>query len=97
MTDRPDFKNCEKCEMPRSCQGVRHCAKKPQIKATTRQAEILDALCELGHYKSVARALDVAPKTVINAIYKVKVANEMPAQFNHVMLAVAWDRQRRPA
>lgn len=27
MTPRPDFKNCDACELPRSCQGVRHCAK----------------------------------------------------------------------
>ncbi len=26
--NRPDFQNCAACEMPRSCQGVRHCAKK---------------------------------------------------------------------
>lgn len=26
--DRPDFQNCDACEMPRSCQGVRSCAKK---------------------------------------------------------------------
>ena len=25
--NRPDFQNCAKCEMPRSCQDVRHCAK----------------------------------------------------------------------
>lgn len=28
MTDRKPFENCAACEMPRSCQGVRYCAKR---------------------------------------------------------------------
>lgn len=27
-TNRHEFKNCDACELPRSCQGVRSCAKK---------------------------------------------------------------------
>ena len=92
---RPDFVNCPECEMPRSCQGVRHCAKKPGAPVTPRQAQVLTCYVKHGHYKLVARELGVEPKTVANIIGRARTALGLP---NTVVLAVAWDRyQRRQA
>lgn len=64
---------------------------KPLI-VTPRQAELLDALCELGETDLVARKMNITMVMVGRHIYRIMKANKYP---NRLTLALAWDRQKR--
>ena len=59
---------------------------------TKSQARVLDALCEFGETDLVARKLGLSEKTVTVYISRSLVANQYP---NRLMLALAWDREKR--
>jgi DNA-binding CsgD family transcriptional regulator len=63
-----------------------------QLMLTKREAELLDALCELGETDLVARRLGVSEKTVSTYIYRIMTHNKYP---NRLMLALARDRENR--
>lgn len=62
------------------------------IKATPRQAQVLDLLCELGETRLVAYRLKIKPRTVEVYINRVMEENGHP---NRLTLALLWDRYRR--
>jgi DNA-binding NarL/FixJ family response regulator len=59
---------------------------------TKSQARVLDALCDLGETDLVARKLGLSEKTVGVYISRSLVSNQYP---NRLMLALAWDREKR--
>lgn len=59
---------------------------------TKSQARVLDALCELGETDLVARKLGLTEKTVTVYISTILRKNQYP---NRLMLALAWDREKR--
>lgn len=61
---------------------------------TDAQARVLDALCELGETDLVARKLKLSQRTVGVYINRIMRTNQYP---NRLMLALAWDRQKRKA
>ncbi len=62
------------------------------MRVTKRQAQVLDALCEYGHNKLIARALGVDVKAVEAVISRVKTRTGIDSR---VVLAVRWDRYKR--
>jgi len=64
------------------------------IRATSREAQVLDLLVELGDSRLIAHRLKIKPKTVTVYINRVMEMNGYP---NRVTLALAWDRQRGSA
>lgn len=59
---------------------------------TKRQAEVLDALCELGETDLVARKLNLSQRSVSTYIIRALAANQYP---NRLTLALARDRENR--
>ena len=53
---------------------------------------MLDALCEYGHNKLIARHLKVELKAVEAILTRIKASTGIDSR---VVLAVQWDRQRR--
>ncbi len=64
---------------------------KPLI-LNARQAEVLDAICELGQTDLVARKLKISPRTVEAHVRRALAVNNYP---NRLMLALARDRENR--
>ena len=64
------------------------------LKLTEAHARVLDALCELGETDLVARKLKLSQRTVGVYINRIMRTNQYP---NRLMLALAWDRQKRKA
>lgn len=62
------------------------------MNVTRRQAQVLDALCEYGHNKLIARHLKVELKAVEAILTRIKASTGIDSR---VVLAVQWDRQRR--
>ncbi len=59
---------------------------------TKRQAEVLDALCELGETDLVAHKLKLSQRSVATYIIRALAANKHP---NRLTLALARDRELR--
>ncbi len=57
-----------------------------------RQAQVLDAICELGQTDLVARKLNISPRTVESHLRHAMAANHYP---NRLTLALARDRELR--
>ncbi len=62
------------------------------LKLTKRQAQLLDALVELGETDLVARRLGITPRAVGVAINRIMWENKYP---NRLTLALARDREHR--
>ena len=63
-----------------------------KIIATPREADVLNALCELGQTDLVSTKLKITHKTVEAHILNCMNKNGHP---NRLTLALAWDRQQR--
>lgn len=64
---------------------------KPLI-LTKRQAEVLDAICELGQTDLVAQKLGITMKAVEVIIGRMMRVNKYP---NRLLIALAYDREKR--
>ena len=59
---------------------------------TLREAEVLDAFCDLGETDLVARKLGVTERSIATYIARIMKKNMYP---NRLMLVLAKDRERR--
>jgi DNA-binding NarL/FixJ family response regulator len=64
-----------------------------EMKVTKRQAQALDALCEHGNNKLIARALNVDIRAVETMLSRIKARTGIESR---IVLAVRWDRLKRP-
>lgn len=62
------------------------------MKVTKRQAQVLDALCEYGNNKLIARELKIDIRAVEKLLARIK---DRTAIESRVVLAVRWDRFKR--